>query len=153
MIIELSAGELKLCKFIGEQRSLIARANGVKDAKMGVHDGTKGDIQGFKAEYAFAKFKNVFPDFGLSPRSGSCDGTTHIGNRYDVKSTDRVDGNLLATLKVNPDVDIYVLAIVQYNIVNLVGWIRKENFIKPENIRDLGYGKGYFLSSSMLNKF
>jgi len=153
MTIELSAGEINLCKFIGEQRTLVARANGVKDAKMGVHDGTKGDIQGFKAEYAFAKFKNVFPDFGLSPRSGSCDGVTHIGNKYDVKSTDRVDGNLLATLKVNPDVDIYVLAVVLYNVVHLIGWVRKEALIKPENIRDLGHGRGYFLSREKLNKF
>ena len=153
MTIELSAGELNLCKFIGEQRSLMARANGVKDAKMGAHDGVKGDIQGFKAEYAFAKFKNVFPDFGLSPRSGSCDGVTHMGNRYDVKSTDRIDGNLLATLKVNPDVDIYVLAVVQYNVVHLIGWAKKEDLINPENIKDLGHGRGYFLSREKLNKF
>ena len=120
--IELSLAEINICKFIGEQRSLLARSKGVVDAKMGQHDGTVADIQGFKAEYAFAKFKNVFPDFGLSVRSGSCDGVTHKGNRYDVKSTNRMDGNLLSTLKVNNDVDIYVLAVVQYNIVHLIGW-------------------------------
>jgi hypothetical protein len=132
---------------------MLARMNGVKDAKLGKQDGTKGDIQGFKAEYAFAKFKNVFPDFGLSVRSGSCDGVTHKGNRYDVKSTERRDGNLLATLKVNPDVDIYVLAVVQYNLVHLIGWARKEILIRPENIKDLGHGKGYILNRDRLNKF
>jgi hypothetical protein len=151
--IELSLAEINICKFIGEQRSLLARSNGVKDAKIGTHDGTIADIQGFKAEYAFAKFKNVFPDFGLSIRSGSCDGVTHMGNRYDVKSTNRTDGNLLATLKVNPDVDIYVLAVVQYNVVHLIGWVKKQDLIKPENIKNLGHGRGYFLSRDKLNKF
>jgi len=152
MRIELSAGEINLCKFIGEQRSLIARANNVKDEKIGTQDGILSDTQGFKAEYAFAKYRNVFPDFGLSPRSGSCDGVTHLGNRYDVKSTHRRTGNLLASLKVNPDVDIYVLAVVEYNIVDIIGWARKKDLIKPENIVDLGHGKGYFLSRDKLNK-
>jgi hypothetical protein len=84
MRIELSAGEINLCKFIGEQRSLIARANNVKDEKIGTQDGILSDIQGFKAEYAFAKDQNLFPDFGLSPRSGSYDGMTNLGNRYDI---------------------------------------------------------------------
>jgi hypothetical protein len=64
-----------------------------------------------------------------------------------------MDGNLLATLKVNDDVDIYVLAVVQYNIVHLIGWAKKQDLIKPENIKDLGHGKGYFLSRNKLNKF
>ena len=153
MRIELDVNEVNLCVFIGEQRSLIARANNVKDAKIGKQNGMDADIQGFKAEYAFAKHINVFPDFGLSPRSGSADGVTPKGNRYDIKSTHHKKGNLLSTLKVNPDVDVYILAVVQDNIVDLIGWAKKADLIKPENIVDLGHGKGYFLSRDKLNKF
>tara|TARA_R110002124_G_scaffold86638_2_gene223848 strand:+ start:443 stop:967 length:525 start_codon:yes stop_codon:yes gene_type:complete len=152
MKIELSIQEVELCEFIGMQRSAIARSNGVVDTKMGDHDGVKADIQGFKAEYAFAKYGNLFPDPGLSPRSGSYDGITHQGGRYDIKSTHHKNGNLLSTLKVNPDIDIYVLAVVQDNIVDLIGWAKKEDLIKPENIKDMGHGKGYFLSREKLNK-
>jgi hypothetical protein len=153
MKITLDQMEVKLCEFIGKSRSKIARANNVKDAKIGKQDGIEADIQGFKAEYAFAKFFNVFPDFGLSPRSGSEDGKTNKGTRYDIKSTKYKTGNLLSTLKVNNDIDVYVLAYVNDNEVDLIGWAKKEDLIKEENIKDLGHGKGYFLSREKLTPF
>lgn len=78
MIVRLDKKECELCEFIGKQRSSVARSNGVFDAKIGNQSGIEADIQGFKAEYAFAKWNNIFPDFGLSPRSGSADGVTNI---------------------------------------------------------------------------
>ena len=98
--VELDAQEVKLCEYIGKLRSEIARKNNVFDAKIGDHDGTKADVQGFKAEYAFAKHNNLFPDFGLSPRSGSADGVTRSNSKYDIKSTSYKTGNLLSTLKI-----------------------------------------------------
>lgn len=152
MKVRLDDKEVSLCKYIGTLRSSIARSNGVVDAKIGNQDGVEADIQGFKAEYAFAKANNLFPDFGLSPRSGSYDGVTRNNNRYDIKSTSHKKGNLLSTLKINKDVDIYILAVVDNNIVDFVGWASKEALIKDENIKDLGHGKGYFLSRHKLNK-
>ena len=153
MKINLDKHELELCEYIGKKRSAIARSNNVFDAKIGDQNGVEADIQGFKAEYAFAKCINVFPDFGLSPRSGSYDGITHKQARYDIKSTKYKTGNLLTTLKVNPDVDIYILAYVNDNLVCFIGWAHKMKLIKNENIKDLGHGKGYFLSRSELNSF
>jgi hypothetical protein len=153
MIVCLDDMEVELCNFIGKKRSEIARLNNVKDAKIGNHNGVDADIQGFKAEYGFAKLFNIFPDFGLSPRSGSFDGVTRFGARYDIKSTKYKTGNLLSTLKVNPDVDVYILAYVHDNIVEFIGWAKKEELIKEENIKDLGHGKGYFLSREKLNLF
>jgi len=153
MIIELDDFEVKLCEYIGELRSTIARKSNVIDAKIGKQNGIDADIQGFKAEYAFAKLYNLFPDFGLGARSGSCDGKTRHGTRYDIKSTNRKDGNLLSTLKVNNDVDVYVLAYVNENMVEFIGWIDKQSFIKEENIRDMGHGKGYFFNRNKLNLF
>jgi hypothetical protein len=153
MKVTIDTLELELCQFIGRKRSEIARSNNVKDAKIGDHDGVDADIQGFIAEYAFAKHFNLFPDFGLGPRSGSFDGITNKGTRYDIKSTKHENGNLLSTLKVNPDIDVYVLAHVQSQTVNFIGWAKKEELIREENIKDLGHGKGYFLSKNKLRKF
>lgn len=153
MKVILNRYELELCKYIGKQRSNIARIHNVFDAKIGNQNGIEADIQGFKAEYAFAKHINVFPDFGLSPRSGSFDGITNKGARYDVKSTKYKTGNLLSTLKVNPNVDVYVLAYVNNNVISFIGWAHKMELIKNENIKNLGHGKGYFLSRNELNSF
>lgn len=153
MTVIIDDFELELCQFIGKKRSEIARSNNVKDAKIGSHNGVEADIQGFIAEYAFAKCFNLFPDFGLSPRSGSFDGVTKKGNRYDIKSTKHENGNLLSTLKVNPDIDLYILAHVKNKSVHFVGWATKEELIQEANIKDLGHGKGYFLSRDKLRKF
>jgi hypothetical protein len=153
IIIKLDKNELDLCKYIGEQRSIIARSNNIFDAKIGIHDGIESDIQGFKAEYAFAKHMNLFPDFGLSPRSGSCDGITKKGFKYDIKSTHHKNGNLICTLKINKDVDIYILAYVHNDIVEFIGWAYNTDLIKDENIKDLGHGKVYFLSREKLKMF
>ena len=112
MNITLQPDEVQVCQMIGRMRSLIARGNGVRDAKMGGQDGSEADVLGMMAEYAFAKKMNVFPDLGLTPRSGSADGVMASGKRYDVKASMHEKAHLLSTLKVNPDVDVYVLAIV-----------------------------------------
>jgi len=83
--IILTPDEVAICQILGRMRSLIARSSNVKDAKIGKQDGSDADVLGVMAEYAFAKHFNVFPDLGLSPRSGSADGI-YKGWRYDIKS-------------------------------------------------------------------
>ncbi len=152
MIVKLNKEEVEFCKSIAKLRSENARKCGVKDAKIGLQSGLEGDIIGFLAEFAVAKHFNVFPDLGITPRSGSADGIMK-GKAYDVKATSRANGRLLATLKENPDVDIYILAIVNESEINIVGWTKKEDLIKEENIKDLGYGKGYVMDQSKLKRF
>lgn len=154
MKIKLEPDEVTVCQTIGRMRSLIARSNGVKDAKIGDQDGAEADVQGMMAEYAFAKRFNTFPDLGLTPRSGSADGILN-GKRYDIKSTTYKTGRLLSTMKVNPDVDVYVLAIVTGNEVDFVGWASKKELIKEENIVNLrgGLSLGYGLTQDKLNRF
>jgi hypothetical protein len=152
MKVILQPDEITVCQMIGRMRSLIARSSGVKDAKMGDQDGAEADVIGMMAEYAFAKQFNVFPDLGLSPRSGSADGIIK-GKRYDIKATTYKTGRLLCTVKDNPDVDVYILAIVSGNEIDIVGWEYKENLRKDENLIDLGYGKGYALTQDKLQKF
>lgn len=152
MKIILQPDEVTVCQMIGRMRSLIARSSGVKDAKMGDQDGAEADVIGMMAEYAFAKQFNVFPDLGLSPRSGSADGVVK-GKRYDIKATTYKTGRLLCTVKDNPDVDVYILAIVSGNEIDIAGWEYKENLRKEENLIDLGHGKGYALTQDKLQKF
>lgn len=152
MKITLQPDEVTVCQMIGRMRSLIARSSGVKDAKMGDQDGAEADVIGMMAEYAFAKQFNVFPDLGLSPRSGSADGIIK-GKRYDIKATTYKTGRLLCTVKDNPDVDVYVLAIVSGNEIDIAGWEYKENLRKEENMIDLGHGKGFALTQDKLQKF
>ena len=152
MKIVLQPDEVAVCQMIGRMRSLIARSSGVKDAKMGDQDGAEADVIGMMAEYAFAKQFNVFPDLGLSPRSGSADGVIK-GKRYDIKATTYKTGKLLCTMKDNPDVDVYILAIVSGNEIDIAGWEYKENLRKEENLIDLGHGKGYALTQDKLQKF
>lgn len=151
MRVDLRPDELTVCEVIGRMRSLIARTSGVVDAKMGNHDGMAADVDGVIAEYAFAKRFNVFPDIGLSPRSGSYDGV-YRGYRYDIKSTRYKTGRLLSTLKVNPDVDMYILAVIDGSSVIFAGWALKDELIQESNIRDLGHGKGYCMDQDMLRK-
>jgi len=157
MIIELTPPEILVCQCIGRMRSLIARSANVKDQKAGEQDGNNADVMGFMAEYAFAKHFNVFPDIGLTPRSGSCDGKIPLKDfsvvSYDVKATHIRNGRLLATKKVNPDVDIYVLCIVTDNQVDIKGYVKKENFIKSENLKTIGRVEGYCLEQSQLKPF
>lgn len=147
----LEPDEITICETVGRLRSLISRSSKVKDGKIGNQDGAEADVMGMKAEYAFAKAFNIFPDLSLKPRSGSADGLLN-GKCYDVKSTNYLDGMLLATRKVNPDVDVYVLAIVKNRCVRLVGWASKEELIKEDNLIDLGYGKVYGLDQDQLKE-
>lgn len=152
MVVKLQPDEILICEMLGRLRSLIARGAGVKDAKVGTQSGSEADVMGMKAEYAFAKHFNVFPDMGLSPRSGSADGSVK-GYAYDIKSTSYRTGRLLATKKVNPDVDIYVLCIVVEDEVDIKGYAMKEDLIKESNLTDLGHGQGYCMEQSELKLF
>ena len=150
--VELSDDEVALCHLVGRNRALIARAAGVVDAKMGGQNGSDADVLGFMGEYAFAKHFNVFPDCGLCPRSGSADGILQ-GYRYDIKATTYPNGRLLCTKKDNPDVDMYVLVIVQEPLVKIIGYAFKADLRKDDNLIDLGRGEGYGMSQDQLRAF
>ena len=151
---ELSQTEINLCAHLAGVRYKINRNNGVKDVKMGGnHDSLQIMVDGAIAEYAFCKRFNLFCDMSSEPRSGTYDVLSREGKRIDIKATRRKNGNLVRTLKQNDDVDIYVLAVVHDNgATEFVGWISKKDFIKPENIKDLGHGNTYFLHRKYLKK-
>jgi len=152
MKVTLSDKELTVIGILGGMRSLTARSHNVTDRKKANLRGEEIDRDGLIAEYAFCKHFNVFPDLVPSPRSGSYDCQVK-GQRVDIKSTRHKNGRLLATLKNNEDVDVYVLAIIDENEVEFIGWVYKNELCRQENIKDLGYGKGYCLDRSKLRSF
>lgn len=152
MKIILNDAEFLMLKTLGGMRSIVARSAGVKDAKMGDQNGLEADIDGLMGEYAFCKWKNLFPDLVPSPRSGSCDCILD-GKKIDIKTTRYKTGKLLATLKDNQDVDIYVLGIIDGNSVDFIGWAKKEELCDKNNIKNLGHGEGYSLEQSQLRRF
>ena len=152
IVVTLSDPEMATCRMLGEMRSLVARGNNVKDRKMSDSAGHEIDVDGMIAEYAFCKHFNIFPDLTPSPRSGSCD-CVYQGKRIDIKSTRHKDGQLLATMKNNLDIDVYVLAIIDGNTVNFPGYATKKELINPDNVTDLGFGKGYALKQNKLRSW
>jgi hypothetical protein len=150
--VELSWDEVQFCQLYGRMRTLIAKGNNLPDTKMGDQDAFEGDVMGFMGELAFAKHFNTFPDLGLKSKSGSADGLFN-GKYYDVKSSTIENARLLCTLKDNPDVEIYVLAIVKTPIVEIKGWAWKSDLVKESNKTDLGHGLSYALDQRNLNLF
>ena len=150
--VTLTDQDFVMCRLIGNMRTLVARNNHVGDKKMGNQSGFQIDEDGVLGEFAFCKHFNVFFDLGVSPRSGSFDCILR-GKRIDVKTTRYKTGKLLATTKVNPDVDIYVLAILDNHDITFVGWIEKEELISEKNLKDLGRGLGYSLEQNELKSF
>ena len=148
----LTDQELAMVTSIAATRTAVARGANVKDAKMGKKSGLQYDIDGFIGEYAFCKWKNIFVDLIPSPRSGSYDCLIK-GKRIDVKTTRHQKGRLVAVLKDNPDVDTYVLAIIDENIVSFPGYAHKGDLCQKRNIKNLGHGDGYALDQDQLKKF
>lgn len=152
IVVELTDAEMMVVKMLGGMRSIVGRTAGVEDKKVANLPGLTIDEDGMIAEYAFCKHFNIFPDIVPGPRSGSYDCLLN-GRRVDVKSTRHKNGRLLATLKDNPDVDVYVLGIVDGNTVTFPGYVYKLQLCAEENKTDLGRGVGYALTQDRLTPF
>lgn len=152
--MELDAGEMAVAQVLAAMRNGINRASGVANKRIGPQSDYQTDLDGLVAEIAFAKWRNVAPDLSVRPRAGSADAVVDKA-RVDVKSTRRKDGRLLAARgkATHNDVDIYVLAIVEDNVVNFPGWAKASDLLKDENLIDLGHGKGYAMTQEQLRPF
>lgn len=95
------------------------------------------DEWGVVGEYAFCKLHNIFFDCAVSPRSGSYD-CMYKGARIDIKTTTLPHGQLIAVNKINPDIDVFVLAIVEGNKVSFPGFKSAKMFYRKENLKVLG---------------
>ena len=154
MIIILDECEMAICKMMAERRHATAREHNVRDQRMDKKmSGFEIDLLGAVSEMAWAKWRNTYPDLTASPRSGTYD-AEYLGVTIDIKATKYKNGRLLSTLKKKEeDAQVYVLAIVEDNKVDFVGWTKASTLLSEENIGDLGCGKGYIMNQDQLTKF
>ena len=149
--VDLTVHEMLVCQTLGVLRRSSAMGN-VKDEQMGDQSPWNIDIDGVIGEMCVAKHFNVFPDMSVGIRKGGAD--LVIKNKsIDVKTTRIKSGRLLSTLKkIEDPCEVYMLVIVDDKGGDIGGWIGKEKLFLPENIADLGHGKGYVLKQEQLNK-
>jgi len=150
--VTLTENELSICRMLGNMRSMLARNASVKDRRVGYKPAIEMDEDGVVGEYAFCKHFNIFFNPAFELRSGGSD-CIYKGQRIDVKTTRYPNGKIAASLKQteNKEVDVYVLAIMSEHIVKIVGWIKYDELIRPENIKSFGYGDCYMMAQESLH--
>lgn len=151
MRVILTDGEIEVCRMIGQMRD--KNNTQFNHEKVSNKTQEQQTFEGVIGEVAFCKAMNVCPDLSTEPRKNGYD-CVFNERRVDVKSTSVATGNLLLPeWKDNPDIDIYVLAILHPFHVELVGWAFKTDLVQPENLKDYGYGPTYSMSQAQLRKF
>ena len=111
------------------------------------------DLLGAVSEIAFCREFGACPDLSVKPRKGGAD-VIFKGKRWDIKSTKRANGQLLATTEKTPgEVDFYALAVVQDNIVDFIGYASEGELLCEDTITDLGHGPTHALPQSRLRQF
>ena len=154
MIVHMTPPESAMALTLAVMRQTNSRASGVVNKQMSKQNPIEIERDGVLSEMAFGKQFNLYPDFSVHPRKGGADLITHQGLRVDIKATRYKSGRLLIHIdKTVEDVDIYVLAIIDGDDVDLVGYIKSADAIKQEYVKDLGYGVGYVIEQTSLTKF
>lgn len=152
--IILTDHDMMVCRVIGNMRTMCARSNNVNDAQIGKQDSWITDEIGIIGEYAFCKLHNIFFDCSVYPRSGSYDCVLK-GKRIDIKTTTLQHGQLIAVNKVNPDIDVFALALVDGNKVTFPGFMLAREFYMEENLKVLSGASqaSYVVPQSKLRKW
>ena len=150
MFIELNEVEQRLATYVAKLRYLGARENGRPNMKIGGQSNELTDLEGIGAEIAFCKLANVYPDLNVKHlRDEDC--YTHNGYAIDVKSTTYENGRLLAVRWKKPDnIDFYALMVGKFPKYRLSGFMRAEDLLKPERLKDFGHGLGYAADQDQL---
>lgn len=156
-IIELSQTEVQIVEFIAALRFYETSSKGT-ERKQSNLDSLQMGVDGVMSEYAVAKHHNIHFDMNCNYRKFDADLISNKGKKIDVKSTRREGGNLNAVgWSKDKPADIYVLTEIitdeLNNKVKLVGWIEKELFLTPENIKDVGNGQFYSIPQNKLHQY
>lgn len=157
MIVHISNSEFRILTFTGCLRYHATSEQGV-ERKQSEHSALNIVIDGVISEYAASKAFNVSFDLNCDYRKFGADLISQKGAKIDVKSTRIIGGNLNAVKwSSEKEGEIFVLTELHYKpeavYVDVVGWIEREKFLIPENIKDVGNGEFYSLPRERLNLF
>jgi hypothetical protein len=129
----LSNMEQVIVKLVAEIRQTKNRNGGTTNQIVTKDDPLTLDIVGFGGEVAFARMFNCYPDFTTHIRVGGHDAITRKGYKVDIKTTRgnppclRVKGN-----KDGEGVDVYVLMHCNWPHFECIGYVYKEEILRPE---------------------
>ena len=131
----LTEGEMGWLVLLASLRNIIAVRTRTNDYRVASSLlGIEADIDGIIGEYAFCRWRNIFFDPIPQASPGGYDCITNDGIRIDVKTTRLSHGRLMVNLKDNPDVDLYVLAIIDGHKVKFPGYAPKKFLCQESNI-------------------
>ena len=145
--VTLSDREMIMCRVLGNLRTLTSRSDNTQYTDV-VYNLTI-DEDGVIGELAFCKHWNIFFNPEATYRHHTFDALLKE-KRVDVKATRLKTGRLQASSKKNPDVDVFVLGIIDGNEVTFVGYATAESLYKQENFMTLGRSEGYALEQKDL---
>ncbi|MBA7468404.1 hypothetical protein ES707_03653 [subsurface metagenome] len=95
-LVTLSQPECRIAAYIGRLRREISVAYDRKETRRDwTPDGFRNDVEAAAAEMAVAKYLNIYPEWQPTPGAVPGFDLTWNGQKLDVKSTQRPDGNLL----------------------------------------------------------
>jgi len=150
---KLTEADLAVCKLYASIRTISARRNGQKRPfSTGGVDHVANDEMGLVAEHAFCKHHNIFHELVFGGRDSGYDCILN-GQRIDVKAISKPHHNLLVKryAHVYEQVDIYVLVYVDGAETYIVGWMRKDDVVRPENMTQLEKDSCYRIYQCDLN--
>lgn len=145
--VVLSDREMIMCRLLGNLRTLTSRSDNTQYTD--VIYNLSVDEDGVIGELAFCKHWNIFFSPEATYRHHSFDALLK-DKRIDVKATRLKTGRLQASSKKNPDVDVFVLGIIEGNEVTFVGYTTADNLYKQENFMNLGRSEGYAMEQKDL---
>lgn len=146
----LTKTEQRICTGIGKIRHEITSAKGTERKQDQSKDGLQMSIEGVLTEYAVAKVLNLHFDLNCDFRKFGADLILQNGLTIDVKST-KPGGNLNAVRWSNQkEADYFVLTEIHHNFIGIVGYIERNLFLVPSNIKEGKNGEYYAVSQSQL---
>lgn len=150
MGITLSQNEMKIVTYVFNSKQKHSSSLNHKD-KM-IKDADQTRLDGFVAEFAFAKKFNYWPDMNPAMNPEGVDFTLRNGLTVDIKTTRRANGRLITYPdKKNKACDIYILTVLTSDdTVEFKGYATKEELFADSSIVDLGYGPTYAVDQNKL---
>jgi len=136
-IISLDNSEQVLCRILAALRNGINSVHGVHSPIMGDKGGYEIDLDGIAGELAYAKTRNLCPDFGIGPRSGGHDFVDRGNRSIDVKTAPKSYHNLVVSVKKkNHPSDVYALMTGEFPDYVYRGEITKEDLFTDDHLTD-----------------